>query len=163
MLIEFVGTNLPSLDGTDIQSDIPFNFTHDYDTSERQYLYLELSSAVNAVTLSFDFAGQHYVCHIYRGATIEGIAYGPNTPVQPPISETWTGDTTGRVYLLQQKTGEVVLNRNWEVPPQIASTEVFIQEDGNNYTARLLPVANPPSGNYVIKYCGLTLINVTVR
>lgn len=161
--IEFTGENLPSISAADITSDITFTFESISDTSSDQSFSLTLDSGVNAVNLSFTFAGHEYVCHIYRGATIEGIAYGPNTPVQPPISETWTGDTTGRVYLLQQKTGEVVLNRNWEVPPQIASTEVFIQEDGNNYTARLLPVANPPAGNYVIKYCNQPLINVTVN
>lgn len=163
VVIDFEGENLPTIGENDITSDIQFTLNRDIDTTARQRVTLGLVASVNAVNISFNFAGQSYVCHIYRGATIEGIAYGQNTPVQPPISETWTGGTTGRVYLLAQKTGEIVFNRNWEVPPQIASTEVFIQEDGNNYTARLLPVANPPAGNYVIKYCGQTLINVTVN
>ena len=163
IIIDFIGENLPSIGENDITSDIGYTFNRDMDTDERQRVTINFNASVNAANLSFDFAGQHYVCHVYRGATIEGIAFGPNTPVQPPISETWTGDTTGRVYLLKQADDEIVLNRNWEIPPQIASTEVFIQEDGDNYTARLLPVASPPAGNYVIKYCGQTLINVNVN
>lgn len=161
--IDFIGENLPSIGENDITSDIGYTFNRDIDTDERQRVTINFNASVNAANISFDFAGQHYVCHIYRGATIEGIAFGPNNPVQPPITETWTGDTTGRVYLLQQKSDEIVLNRNWEVPPQIASTEVFVQEDGNNYTARFLPIANPTPGDYVIKYCGQTLINVHVN
>lgn len=163
VVIDFDGERLPSLDPSTITSDITFTATHDFDSDERQFVRLTFDASVNAATITFDFAGEHYVCHIYRGATIEGIAYGPNTPVQPPMSETWTGSTSSRTYLLVQKAGEIVINRNWEIPPQIASTEVFITEDGSNYAARINPVANPPAGNYVIKYCNQPLINVTVN
>lgn len=159
--IEFTGENLPSISAADITCDTPFTFESIEDTATDQSF--SLSFVVDAVNLSFTFAGQNYVCHVYRGAHIEGIANGPNTPVQPPISEIWTGDTTGRVYLLVQTAGETVLNSNWDIPPQIASSEVVIIQDGNNYTARITPVANPPAGNYVIKYCGQPLINVTVN
>ena len=163
IIIDFEGENLPTIGENDITSDIPYTFNRDIDTTERQRVTLGLNTSVNAVNISFTFAGQEYVCHIYRGATIEGIAYGPNTPVQPPITETWTGDTTARVYLLVQKEGEIVIRPNWQVPPQIASTEVVVQESDDNYSARITPVANPPAGNYVIKYCGQPLINVTVN
>lgn len=163
VVIDFDGERLPSLDPSTITSDIPFTATHDFDSDERQFVRLTFGAAVNAVNLSFSFAGQDYVCHVFRGAHIEGIAYGPNTPVQPPITETWTGQTTARVYLLAQAAGEIPTRWNWEVPPQIASTDVFVQESDDNYTVRINPIASPPAGSYTIKYCNQPMIIVNVN
>lgn len=151
------------MNAADIQCDKQFFFTRYGDTTNRQEFSIDLGNAENDVNISFKFAGKNYVCHIYRGATIEGIAYGPNTPVPTPITEIWTNAMTARAYTLQSKEGETVLNSNWDIPPQIASTEVTIGQDGDNYIVTIRPIQNPVPGSYEIKYCGQTLINVNVN
>lgn len=161
--IDFDGENLPTIGENDITCDIHYTFARETNTPQRQSVTLDLDRSVDALNISFNFAGKNYVCHIYRGATIEGIANGPNTPVQPPITEAWTGDTTPRTYRLQQKVDETVLNVNWDIPQEIASSNVIIQTEDEYYAVTINPVANPPAGNYVIKYCGQTLLNVNVN
>lgn len=161
--IEFTGENLPSLGTTVISSDVPFTFAIISDTPTEQIVSLTFNSGLDAMNLAFTYVGETYACHVYRGANVEGIAFGPNTPLQPPMSETWTGSTTPRTYLVVPKENEVVLTSNWVIPPMIASINVTVQPDGDNYAVTINPVNDPPEGNYVIKYCGQDLINVTVN
>lgn len=163
IIIDFEGENLPTIGENDITSDITYTFNRDIDTNVRQRVTLGLDASVNALNISFSFAGQNYVCHIYRGATIEGIADGPNTPVQPPLSKTWPATSGVEAYELTPKTGEVVYNVNWDIPPMIASTNVQIQDvGGGKYGVQINRLQDAPSGDYVIKYCGQELVNVKI-
>ena len=163
VIIDFSGQNLPSLDPSEIRCSLPHTSSHDFDTSERQFVQLYFSDDdINAATITFQYAGQQYTLNIFRGAKINGIAYGPNTPLLPPLVETWDNTSQARTYELTPETGEVVYNFNWELPPAISSGVTIASQSGGKYSATIARIANAPSGQYAIKYCGQTLITLTI-
>lgn len=159
----FRGVRLPEIDNMSV-SGITITGTDVLpgDETQRAVIYT-ISPITNYAEITLEFAGQSYSINIYKGATIEGIADGPNTPVQPPLSKTWPATSGVEAYELTPKTGEVVYNVNWDIPPMIASTNVQIQDvGGGKYGVQINRLQDAPSGDYVIKYCGQELVNVKI-
>ena len=167
MQIEFTGENLPPISAADITSDKPFTFVTVTDTANDQSFSLEFESAVDAVDLSFTFAGENYVCHIYKGNVVSQIKpFSGGAFQNAPITETWhssqmVSNRAYQVYFLSDT--DIPTSGDILCPPAITEGGATVSDSPDNYyniTVHPQTGGFAEAGEYDFKCNGVTFLHV---